>query len=146
MAHLPLQLSISLIASNIYQVLVGLTTTLILFCSHFHQIDGDQDVGKISPLVRLGTATGSRVVRTAVTMLYLLLFALSLCRSLPPMCAVLCAMTMPMGKLVVDFVEQNHNDKVQIFMAKYYCVRLHAVFGAALAVGLVLARHGNKAL
>jgi 1,4-dihydroxy-2-naphthoate octaprenyltransferase len=31
-------------------------------------------------------------------------------------------------------------DKNKIFMAKYFCVRLHALFGAALAFGLVLAR------
>ncbi|CAN0915568.1 2-carboxy-1,4-naphthoquinone phytyltransferase, chloroplastic [Linum grandiflorum] len=31
--------------------LIGFTTTLILFCSHFHQIEEDEAVGKISPLV-----------------------------------------------------------------------------------------------
>lgn len=125
-------------------VLVGLTTTLILFCSHFHQIDGDQDVGKLSPLVRIGTETGSKVVRLGITMLYVLLFGFSLCKSLPPTCAVVCALTLPMGKFVIDFVEQNCNDKVKIFMAKYYCVRLHTLFGAALAIGLALARNGTK--
>jgi hypothetical protein len=33
-------------------------------------------------------------------------------------------------------------DNAKIFMAKYYCVRLHALFGMALASGLVLARNG----
>lgn len=33
-------------------------------------------------------------------------------------------------------------DNTKIFMAKYYCVRLHALFGMALASGLVLARNG----
>jgi 1,4-dihydroxy-2-naphthoate octaprenyltransferase len=37
-------------------VLVGLTTTGILFCSHFHQIEGDLSAGKQSPLVRLGAS------------------------------------------------------------------------------------------
>lgn len=31
-------------------------------------------------------------------------------------------------------------DKNKIFMAKYFCVRLHTIFGAALAAGLVVAR------
>ena len=35
-------------------VCVGITTTIILFCSHFHQIEGDMAAGKKSPLVRLG--------------------------------------------------------------------------------------------
>ncbi|KAJ1298435.1 hypothetical protein BS78_01G453100 [Paspalum vaginatum] len=97
-----LPLTKTVVASS---VLVGLTTTLILFCSHFHQIDGDLAVGKMSPLV-------------------------------------LCALTLPVGRLVVDYVLKNHEDDAKIFMAKYYCVRLHALFGMALASGLVLARKG----
>ncbi|XP_031255578.1 2-carboxy-1,4-naphthoquinone phytyltransferase, chloroplastic-like isoform X2 [Pistacia vera] len=99
-------------------LLVGLTTTLILFCSHFHQVEGDRAVGKMSPLVRLGTERGSVVVKVAVQTLYSLTFALGLSRALPWTCI----------------------DKEKIFMAKYYCVRLHGLFGAALATGLVAAR------
>ncbi|XP_042453491.1 2-carboxy-1,4-naphthoquinone phytyltransferase, chloroplastic-like isoform X3 [Zingiber officinale] len=120
--------------------LVGLTTTLILFCSHFHQIDEDLTVGKMSPLVRIGTRAGSQVVKYGVISLYILLMAFSLCNVLPLTCLLLAVLTIPMGKLVIDFVEKNHNDKIKIFMAKYYCVRLHAFFGSALAVGLFLAR------
>ncbi|CAL5379485.1 unnamed protein product [Camellia sinensis] len=121
-------------------LLVGFTTTLILFCSHFHQVNGDRAVGKMSPLVRLGTETGSKVVKVAIFLLYSLLLVLGLCRALPLTCIFLCALTLPVGKLVVNYVEQNHKDKMKIFMAKYYCVRLHALFGAALAAGLVAAR------
>ena len=32
----------------------SLATTLVLFCSHFHQIKEDKEHGKNSPLVRLG--------------------------------------------------------------------------------------------
>ncbi|KAK6136481.1 hypothetical protein DH2020_029777 [Rehmannia glutinosa] len=106
-----LSISATIVSSSI---LVGLTTSLILFCSHFHQIDDDKAVGKFSPLVRLGSEGGANVV--------------------------LCALTLPVGKLVVSFVEKNHKDKTKIFMAKYYCVRLHTVFGAALAAGMVAAR------
>ncbi|XVE66573.1 hypothetical protein DITRI_Ditri08aG0089500 [Diplodiscus trichospermus] len=121
-------------------LLVGLTTTLILFCSHFHQVEEDLAVGKMSPLVKMGTEKGSLVVKGAVLTLYSLLFALGLCRALPLTCIVLCTLTLPIGKLVVSFVEENHKDKGKIFMAKYYCVRLHALFGAAMTAGLVSAR------
>ena len=40
---------------------MGLTTTSILFCSHFHQIEGDIAARKMSPLVRLGTRHGYEV-------------------------------------------------------------------------------------
>ncbi|XP_054800290.1 2-carboxy-1,4-naphthoquinone phytyltransferase, chloroplastic isoform X2 [Prosopis cineraria] len=108
MNHLPLTGTV-LSAS----VLVGFTTALILFCSHFHQVEGDREVGKFSPLVRLGSRRGAQF---------------------------LCALTLPMGNFVVRFVQDNHKDKEKIFMAKYFCVRLHALFGVALAFGLVLAR------
>lgn len=132
-----LSISGAVVASSI---LVGLTTTLILFCSHFHQIEDDRAVGKFSPLVRLGTERGAKVVKLAVVGLYLLLFILGLGQTLPFSSVVLCALTLPVGKLVVGFVEENHKDKMKIFMAKYYCVRLHTIFGAALAAGLVAAR------
>ncbi|KAM3694571.1 hypothetical protein ACJW31_07G068200 [Castanea mollissima] len=125
-------------------ILVGFTTSLILFCSHFHQVEEDKAVGKMSPLVRLGTERGSGVVKVAVIALYFLLFAFGLIRALPFTCILLCALTLPMGKLVVRYVEDNHKDKLKIFMAKYYCVRLHALFGAALAAGLVVARAVTK--
>ncbi|KAL8061786.1 hypothetical protein ABFX02_02G106800 [Erythranthe guttata] len=121
-------------------VLVGLTTSLILFCSHFHQIKDDKAVGKMSPLVRLGTDTGSKVVKFAVVGLYSIILVLGFTQNLPLASVILCAMTLPMGNLVVSFVEKNHMDKTKIFMGKYFCVRLHTVFGAALAAGLVVAR------
>ncbi|CAK9174057.1 unnamed protein product [Ilex paraguariensis] len=119
-------------------LLVGFTTTLILFCSHFHQVEDDRAVSKMSPLVRLGTKRGSQVVKVAVITLYSLLFALGIFKVLPLCCIFLCALTASVGKLVVSFAEENHKDKTKIFMAKYYCVRLHTIFGAALATGLVV--------
>lgn len=121
-------------------LLVGFTTTLILFCSHFHQINEDIPVGKLSPLVRLGTDAGSKIVRVTVIALYAFLFAFGLNRALPSSSVLLCALTLPVGNLVVKFVSENHEDKNKIFMAKYFCVRLHTIFGAALAAGLVVAR------
>ncbi|XP_068637689.1 2-carboxy-1,4-naphthoquinone phytyltransferase, chloroplastic [Aristolochia californica] len=135
LVHLPLNATV-LSAS----LLVGLTTSLILFCSHFHQVEEDRAVGKMSPLVRLGTETASKLVKVAVVILYSLLVVLGLCRALPWTCIVLCALTFPIGKLVVDYVKEHHKEKGKIFMAKYYCVRLHTSFGAALAAGLAAAR------
>ena len=44
---------------------VGATTTIMLFCSHFHQEDGDRAAGKLSPVVRLGLSTSEQVGRMA---------------------------------------------------------------------------------
>ncbi|KAJ9705838.1 hypothetical protein PVL29_003778 [Vitis rotundifolia] len=89
-------------------LLVGFTTTLILFCSHFHQVEGDRAVGKMSPLVRLDTEKGSSVVKMAMAMLYSLLLAFGLAKTLPFTCIFSCALTIPLAKLVVSYVEDNH--------------------------------------
>ncbi|XP_026446747.1 2-carboxy-1,4-naphthoquinone phytyltransferase, chloroplastic-like isoform X2 [Papaver somniferum] len=67
-------------------LLVGLTTTLILFCSHFHQVDEDEAVMKMSPLVRIGTKAGSHLVKVAILTLYTLLFAFGISKLLPIPC------------------------------------------------------------
>ncbi|KAL3687681.1 hypothetical protein R1sor_013990 [Riccia sorocarpa] len=120
-------------------VLVGITTSLILFCSHFHQIDSDTAAGKLSPLVRLGTEKGAKVVQAAVIGLYMILASLTVTRSLPLSCLVFSLLTVPIGKLVIEFVQKNHTNKQLIFMAKYFAVRLHAAFGLALTLGFSLA-------
>ena len=40
----------------------ALATTLVLFCSHFHQVEEDAAHGKRSPVVKLGTAKAAAVV------------------------------------------------------------------------------------
>ncbi|GFP86773.1 1 4-dihydroxy-2-naphthoate polyprenyltransferase chloroplastic [Phtheirospermum japonicum] len=104
-------------------ILVGFTSALILFCSHFHQIKDDKAVGKISPLVRLGTENGSKVVKTAVLGLYWLVIGLGLTQTLPYACIVLCTMTLPMGSLVVSFVQKNHKvgrDTISFLLCKSF--------------------------
>ncbi|XP_019101512.1 PREDICTED: 2-carboxy-1,4-naphthoquinone phytyltransferase, chloroplastic-like isoform X2 [Camelina sativa] len=134
MRHLPL--SGRVLSSSL---LVGFTTSLILFCSHFHQVDGDLAVGKYSPLVRLGTEKGALFVRWAIRLLYSMLLVLGLTKILPLPCALMCFLTLPVGNLVSSYVEKHHKENEKIFMAKYYCVRLHALFGTALSLGLVIA-------
>ncbi|KAL1209100.1 2-carboxy-1,4-naphthoquinone phytyltransferase [Cardamine amara subsp. amara] len=135
MRHLPL-------SSRVFSssLLVGFTTSLILFCSHFHQVDGDLAVGKFSPLVRLGTERGAFVVKWTIRLLYSMLFFFGLTKILPLPCTLMCFLTLPVGNWVSSYVEKHHKENEKIFMAKYYCVRLHALFGVALSLGFVIAR------
>lgn len=41
---------------------LGVTTSLILFCSHFHQVADDLAAGKRSPIVRLGTERAAQLL------------------------------------------------------------------------------------
>ncbi len=74
---------IALNPSNIYfedipwkvSLLLGsgpsLATTLVLFCSHFHQISEDKKHGKNSPLVRIGAKRGSQFVPWIIFTIYI---------------------------------------------------------------------------
>ncbi|KAJ7519512.1 hypothetical protein O6H91_20G042400 [Diphasiastrum complanatum] len=130
------QFSKSVIAAA---VVIGVTTTLILFCSHFHQIEGDRSSGKNSPLVRLGTESGARVVELAVNSLYLLLAIMGVFKVLPLYAVLFCFLTYPVGQYVRDFVKTNHANKQAISIAKYYCVCLNIAFGIALVLGFLVA-------
>lgn len=63
--------------------LVGLTTTAVLFCSHFHQVDGDRAAGKRSPVARMGTAAAATTLAAAVAAFYAALAALAATGCLP---------------------------------------------------------------
>ncbi|XP_073131654.1 2-carboxy-1,4-naphthoquinone phytyltransferase, chloroplastic-like [Henckelia pumila] len=121
-------------------ILVGYTTTLILFCSHFHQIEDDKAVGKMSPLVRLGTKKASKVLQYGVVGLYALLFGLGYTNTIPLASVIFGSMTLPIANLLLGFVQKNYENKVKLFKTKYFCVGLHTLLGLAVSAGLVLAR------
>ena len=50
----------------------AMATTLVLFCSHFHQINQDAAVGKKSPLVILGTHRAAEFIPWLVGLIFLL--------------------------------------------------------------------------
>ncbi|KAL2343818.1 hypothetical protein Fmac_005103 [Flemingia macrophylla] len=121
-------------------ILVGFTTSLILFCSHFHQVEGDKEVGKMSPLVRLGTKKGAEIVKGAVVMLYALLVSFGLSKALPIPCIFLCALTLPMGNLVVRFVEDNHKASERLMASLLFSL----YFSCSLLLNLRCILTGQK--
>ena len=66
-------------------LIVGISTTLILFCSHFHQVKDDLAAGKLSPIVRLGTQRGSQVLNWLTGSIYALILLFILCGIFPLM-------------------------------------------------------------
>ncbi|PKI63355.1 hypothetical protein CRG98_016243 [Punica granatum] len=111
---------------------VGFTSSLILFCSHFHQF-----------LCALTLPMGNRVItyveenHEVSREINETFMAIDVTKRL-----------IALGRTFIEEISWIHcldfhwfeQDKRLIFMAKYYCVKLHALFGVALAVGLVVAR------
>lgn len=119
-------------------LLVAYPTAVILFCSHFHQLEEDKNAGKRSPVVRLGTSLASRVLSYLLLQfaaLQLLLLALHM---LPPYAFALSLMSAPFAFQLNTFVHRTHSVPAVVRAAKYYAVKFHFVHGMLLTIGFLL--------
>ncbi|GBG87332.1 hypothetical protein CBR_g45392 [Chara braunii] len=91
--------------------LLGMTTSLILFCSHFHQIEDDRKAGKLSPMVRLGSKEkGAAIVSMVLPVIYCTGIGLVLLKVLPLTCLLGFALSSPVAGVMRNFILQNYHD------------------------------------
>ncbi|MDZ8257816.1 2-carboxy-1,4-naphthoquinone phytyltransferase [Nostoc sp. ChiQUE01b] len=114
-------------------VIVGIATTLILFCSHFHQVKDDIAAGKRSPIVRLGTAKGAQLLVLFTGSIYplTLLFVLL---GIFPVWTLLSWVSLPFAFKLCRHVQENHNQPDKVSNCKFIAVAVH--FWACLLLGL----------
>ena len=114
-------------------VIVGIATTLILFCSHFHQVKDDIAAGKRSPIVRLGTAKGAQLLVWFTGSIYplTLLFVLL---GISPAWTLLSWVSLPFAVKLCRHVQENHNQPDKVSNCKFIAVAVH--FWACLLFGL----------
>lgn len=117
---------------------VGFTTTLILFCSHFHQVADDLAAGKRSPIVRLGTARGANLLTGGIILCFSG-WGLGLITQLLPLWTGLIFLTLPIAWQLIHQVQQYHDQPEQIKNCKFIAVKLHFWTGLLLIAGLLLA-------
>jgi len=118
-------------------IIVGITTSLILFCSHFHQVEDDLAAGKRSPVVRLGTATSAQLLWWICGSLYVLT-GLFVALSLFPLAALLILGSLPFSFKLCRYVGIYHDQPNQVSNCKFIAVAIHFFSGALLALGFVL--------
>eukprot|EP00879_Flechtneria_rotunda_P013950 GHRR01014570.1.p1 GENE.GHRR01014570.1~~GHRR01014570.1.p1 ORF type:complete len:382 (+),score=117.61 GHRR01014570.1:352-1497(+) len=124
-------------------VLVGITTTVILFCSHWHQIEGDIKAGKMSPLVRLGTAKACEVLVAATAAPYMIALAAAIAGICPTPLLLCLLLSLPSAKTLVDFAYTNHAVPAKIAPLKKFGVKWHSAVGLCLAAGLLLSKYST---
>jgi 1,4-dihydroxy-2-naphthoate octaprenyltransferase len=117
-------------------ILIGLSTSLILFCSHFHQLKDDILAGKKSPIVRLGTAKSSQILHISVIGFYGLT-ALFIGMGVLPLASSLVILSLPIALKLIQLVRNNHNQPEQVKHSKFVAVNLHFVSGLLLSLGLI---------
>ena len=120
-------------------VLVGMTTSIILFTSHFHQIEGDTLAGKMSPLVRLGPVNGYRTLVGAVAGVYVGALACCATGVLPWPVAPALALSAPSAAKFINFATENHLVPARIKPLKKFACMWHIAYGLSLGAGLMIA-------
>jgi 2-carboxy-1,4-naphthoquinone phytyltransferase len=119
--------------------LVGLTTSIILFCSHFHQVKDDAAAGKRSPIVRLGTARGAKVLTGAIVSFYAIATVLVALGILPwPVLGVWASV--PLSWRLSRHVQRYHDQPERVSNSKFLAIHLYVVSGALLSLGVSLPR------
>jgi 1,4-dihydroxy-2-naphthoate octaprenyltransferase len=114
-------------------VIVGIATTLVLFCSHFHQVKDDIAAGKRSPIVRLGTQKGAQLLVWLTGSIYplTLLFVLL---GISPAWTLLSWVSLPFAFKLCRHVQENHNQPDKVSNCKFIAVAVH--FWSCLLFGL----------
>jgi 2-carboxy-1,4-naphthoquinone phytyltransferase len=126
------------IANLMASLIIGISTSLILFCSHFHQVKDDLAAGKLSPIVRMGTKMGARVLEWGTASIYILT-TIGIVTKLFPIATLLVFLSLPLATKLTSFVNQYHELPERVRTCKYLAVRLQFVSGLLLAAGFYLA-------
>ncbi|WP_293338501.1 2-carboxy-1,4-naphthoquinone phytyltransferase [Microcoleus sp. CAWBG58] len=117
--------------------IVGITTSIILFCSHFHQVEDDLAAGKKSPIVRIGTQKGAQLLQWLCGSVYALTVLFVALRMFPIWTLLI------FGSLffAIDLcrhVTEYHDQPAKVSNSKFIAVTLHFTSGLLLALGFVL--------
>jgi 1,4-dihydroxy-2-naphthoate octaprenyltransferase len=115
----------------------ALATTLVLFCSHFHQVAEDAAHGKRSPVVQLGTAAAAALVPWFVAASLALQWAPALLGHWPAT-ALLGVAGLPPARALIQLLRDHHDQPERIGGSKFLALRFQALNGLGLALGLAL--------
>lgn len=123
--------------SQMVGIMVGLTTTLVLFCSHFHQVDDDLAAGKRSPIVRLGTKRGAALIPWVCGLVFAIA-VMGLVLGRLPLGTVLVFASVPSAWRLSRHVTRFHDQPERVFNAKFFAIGFHFWSGVLLALGFWL--------
>lgn len=115
----------------------ALATTLVLFCSHFHQVEDDLAHGKRSPVQRLGTARAAALVPWFVA-LALLAEVMPVAWGAWPPTVLLALASLPAALPLIRLLGRHHHQPERISHSKFLALRFQMVNGVLFAGGLAL--------
>ncbi|ESA32354.1 hypothetical protein N836_27575 [Leptolyngbya sp. Heron Island J] len=116
---------------------IGMATTLVLFCSHFHQVSDDIAAGKRSPIVRLGTLGGAKLLPWLCGSIFVILGGGLLVGVFPNSLALALA-SAPFAIQLCHHVNRYHDQPELVQNAKFVAIRFQFCCGILICLGLLL--------
>lgn len=116
---------------------LGLVTSLILFCSHFHQVDDDLQAGKRSPVARLGTLRSAQLIPWICASLYGSVAA-GIGVGIFPLWSLLSGISLPFAWQLSRLLLTYHDQPDRICHSKFIAVKLHFFYCLFLGLGFFL--------
>jgi 1,4-dihydroxy-2-naphthoate octaprenyltransferase len=118
--------------------IIGMSTTLVLFCSHFHQVEDDLAAGKRSPIVRLGTQRGAQILPWLCGSIFGIALGSVLLGWLPS-ATLLVFGSAPLAWQLCQHVGCYHDQPSRVHNAKFVAIGFHFWSGLLLCGGFMLA-------
>ncbi len=125
------------VSALVASIIVGITTSIILFCSHFHQLEDDLAAGKLSPIVRLGTDKASQLLPWLIAVAFVTTI-IGICLGYFPVATSLVFLSLGIAIKLANFVRQNHHEPAKIKNCKFIAVAWHFWSGLLLGLGFIL--------
>ena len=119
-------------------LVLGVSTSLILFCSHFHQVEDDLAAGKRSPIVRLGTLRSAQLLPWLCGSMFGLVGLLVILR-LFPIWMLLVFLSLPFAINLCRHALTYHDQPERVRNCKFYAVALHFWSSVLLCFGFAIA-------
>jgi 2-carboxy-1,4-naphthoquinone phytyltransferase len=118
-------------------IILGISTSLILFCSHFHQVTDDLAAGKRSPVVRLGTRRAAQLLPWLSGGIFGLA-ALLIGLQVFPVWLLLIFLSAPAAINLCRHALRYHDQPERVRNCKFYAVALHFWSSVLLCLGFAL--------
>lgn len=117
---------------------LGISTTLVLFCSHFHQAEDDLAAGKRSPIVRLGTARAAQVLPWACGLTLAAIAGPIIAGAFPVQTAIALVSVLPARNLC-GYLRTWHAEPSASKNAKFLAIHFQFWSGLLLSLGFAIA-------
>ena len=114
----------------------SLAITLVLFCSHFHQIKEDKIHGKNSPLVILGAKKSATLIPWIIVTIYAFQFFTILIGFIPSSC-LLYFISLPYSIKLIKILNKYDENPASLKRCKFIAIKIQTMNGIGLTVGMI---------